>query len=220
MKYTKRMILVPEEEFLSLKNKANTKNVKLKTNIDPPTDMQKQFTNMTQDLGKRIRMRDQAEAQITAKQAPQNLNREIVTMTEHLPQPHHHKARLLLAELQAQGFKWTYNKELTTPSGQTLHGSNVVDLIKEALVTARTRQAKPRGWREFITSVAASGIPKTLFTKKSTRTALESESTRQEPQSPFIVQSPFRSPFQTPFQTPRRSEYSPNIEAINWETYN
>ena len=132
-------------------------------------------------------------------------------MTEQLPQTHHHKARLLLAELQAQGFKWTYNKVLTTPSGQTLHGSNVIDLIKEALVQARTRQAKPRGWIEFIASVATSGIPRTLFTKKSTKAALEAS--QQEIHSPFINQSPFRSPFQTPYHTPQQR---PQALDIDW----
>ena len=202
MKYAKRMVLVPEDEYLSLKGG----NTKLKAK--KVTDLQKPFIKMTQDLGKDIRLRNIDRIEKATLQAPTDFNREIVQMTEHLPQTHHHKARLLLSELRAQGFKWKYNKELTTPSGQTLYGSNVIDLIKEALVQARRKVPKPTGWTEFILAVADSGIPKTLFTKKSTKQALEY--TQRDIQSP--------SPFKTPFQTPRRLDTTaPHI--LEWDEY-
>lgn len=207
MKYAKRMILVPEDEYLALKSKG------LKTKSVNQRDLQKPFVALTQDLGRQIRQRDQVEAETAEKQAPLDMNREIVNMTEHLPQTHHHKARLLLTELREQGFKWKYNKELTTPSGQTLHGSNVIDLIKEALVQAKKKQPKPRGWSEFIASVAVSGIPKTLFTKKSTKVALAST------QQGIQAHSPNRSPFPTPFQTPRQFGRSLERSEIEWDDY-
>ena len=203
MKYAKRMVLVPEDEYLSLKGG----NTKLKAK--KVTDLQKPFIKMTQDLGKDIRLRNIDRIEKATLQAPTDFNREIVQMTEHLPQTHHHKARLLLSELRAQGFKWKYNKELTTPSGQTLYGSNVIDLIKEALVQARRKVPKPTGWTEFILAVADSGIPKTLFTKKSTKQALDY--TQRDIQSP--------SPFKTPFQTPRRLDTTGAPPILEWDEY-
>ena len=203
MKYAKRMIMVPEDEYLALKGTTT------KLKVKKEEDLQKPFTKMTQNLGKKIRVRDLIKSEEKILQAPLDLNREIVNMTEHLPQTHHHKARLLLTELRAQGFNWKYNKELTVPSGHTLRGSNVIDLIKEALVQARKKVPKPTGWAEFIAAVAESGIPKTLFTKKSTKQALES--------SQKDIQTP--SPFQTPYKTPHRFDISGLSPSPDWDEY-
>lgn len=170
MKYAVRMVLIPESEYLSL-NVKRTKGIKsLKT--------RKAFIQLTQDLGKKIRQRDQVKIQqqkvLDAQRNTQkDPNQTVVDLVQHLPSIYHKKGKLTLDELQAQGFSWKQNKEITVPSGQTLTGSNIVDLLKEALVPQRKRTPKPSGWTDFIRSIASSGVPQSLFTKQGTKRALQ-----------------------------------------------
>ena len=147
MKFARRMILVPEDEYISLKKDKNTNKLQtLKLNSKRQHTLKKPFTEMTQNLGKFIRKRNQTKAKEMDLKTPIDFNREVLDMTKHLPQTSHHKARLLILELRKQGFTWGENNELATPGGQKLHGSNVIDLITEALVVqTKKHYAKPKG---------------------------------------------------------------------------
>ena len=166
MKYAVRMVLIPESEYLSLKGKSTKDVKKLKT--------RKAFIKLTQDLGKKIRQRDQVKIQQQkVLDAQVDQNRPVIDLVQHLPSIYHKKGKLTLDELQSQGFSWKQNKEITVPSGKTLTGSNIVDLLKEALVPQRKGTPKPSDWTEFIQSIASSGVPQSLFTKKETKRALQ-----------------------------------------------
>ena len=175
MKYAVRMVIIPESEYQSLKAKHNLGKKKPKTH--------KAFIKLTQDLGRKIRQRDQEKTQqqrqVQASIAKVDLHRTAADLVQHLPPVYQPKTRLALKELLDQGFSWKDNKELTVPSGQTLSGSNIVDLLKEAFVPRKKGAPKPTGWLEFIQSVASSGVPQSLFTKKETKRALQ-ESQRIE----------------------------------------
>lgn len=168
MKYAVRMVIIPESEYHSLKAKHNQGGKKLKT--------RRRYIQLTQDLGRKIRQRDSEKIQQQRVQAAATKSdpyHTVVDLIQHLPPVYHSKARLALSELLAQGFAWKQNKEVTIPSGQTLVGSNIVDLLKEAFVPQRRGTPKPTGWSEFIQYVASAGVPQSLFTKKETKRALQ-----------------------------------------------
>lgn len=174
MKFAKRMVLVPESEYNLLKT--------LKKEPKKEISEAKRFRKLTQDLGKKIRLKGQTKSQQEQIKAQADSRLTILDLSESLPALYQPKARLVLSELLAQGFKWKYNKELTLPSGQTITGSNIVDLLKESLVPQKKDTPKPNGWVEFVSSVAGSSVPKTLFTKKSTQRALQRFQPSVEPQ--------------------------------------
>lgn len=158
MKYAARMVLVPETEYLALQ----AGSYKNKTT----PSLKRQAINLSQDLGKRIRQRKQ----IVKLDIQPGVN-----ILEHLPPIYQPKAKLLLKELKSRGVAWTGNRELITSNGLTIADSNIIDLIKEALVstTSSRHRPKPHGWEEFITDIANLNVPLTLFTKASTLTAVD-----------------------------------------------
>lgn len=161
MKYAKRMVLVPEVDYLQRASKPKKK-----------IDVHNAAIAISQKLGKRLRKRDQTAARLKEQwdfhQRPKR-----VDMAEHLPPVYQQKARLLLGELAHQGVTYTKNNELVLPNREVLPQSNIMDLLTAALVTTRGREPpKPKGWSEFMENIAASGIPTSLFTKKATQRAL------------------------------------------------
>ena len=120
MKYAKRMVLIPEVEYLALKQTSpSSRKHRL-----PPTSIQ-----LEQESGKRIRTRDQETHVLQRMLRP----KQQVSLVEHLPPTYQSKAKALLSELELAHIKPSENKELVLPSGETVYGSNVVDLVKEAV---------------------------------------------------------------------------------------
>ena len=80
---------------------------------------------------------------------------------------------------------WTDDNAVVLPNGRTIPQSNIVDLMKEALVTSRktASRRRPKGWQEFIHSVATVGVPASLFNKQST---LRDLSNTVQPTSPLL----------------------------------
>lgn len=71
--------------------------------------------------------------------------------------------------MKDNGIEWTDNKELILSNGVIIPHSNIVDLIKEALVGTRKRQRTiPIGWQDFLKTLATLNIPKSFFPKKTT----------------------------------------------------
>lgn len=169
MKFARKMVLVPASEYEILKAQ-DTRPSKLSD--------EERALKLSQDMGKAIRLKGQTR--IERVQPQKDPKASVLELSTFLPALYQPKARQVLSELETQGFKWNYNKEFTTPTGQTLQGSNIVDLIKEALVPERTTKPKPTGWPEFVSSVASSSVPKTLFAKKSTQRALQQLSPQWE----------------------------------------
>jgi len=149
MKFSTRMVLIPETEYLSLKASTGTKR-------------KQTFTELTQDISKKIRLSDQDNAE---------LFKPSVDIIEHMPPIYHSKAKRLLAELAIAKIKHTDSKEVVLPNGAVITRSNIVDLVKEALVGNHSR-LKPIGWDDFLESIVASNIPSTMF-KKTVKNAIE-----------------------------------------------
>ena len=58
------------------------------------------------------------------------------------------------------------------PYGDTIHGSNIINLMKE-LFTGTRQGELPVGWREFMALVANTNIPLAAFKKKSSKDTLK-----------------------------------------------
>ena len=191
MKYAKRMVLVPEEDYLGFKNKRAKKQSDYLA-----------AKALSQKLGKDIRKRDQSAARLhfqwqNLKNPPapmvhlSSLYKEskpksnILDLVQHLPPVNQPKGRLFLGELDSKGFMWTDDNAVVLPNGRTIPQSNIVDLMKEALVTSRktASRRRPKGWQEFIHSVATVGVPASLFNKQST---LRDLSNTVQPTSPLL----------------------------------
>ena len=162
MKFAKRMVLVPEEDYLHSVNKQKR-----------TTNVRDRAIEMAQKVGKQMRKRAQADAQV--KEVWERLTppkaADIASLLPALYQP---KARLLLAELAKHGVTYTKDNEVVLPDKEVIAGSNMVDLLRAALVTERGRPPrKPKGWSQLIESIAASNIPLSLFSKSSTKRALD-----------------------------------------------
>lgn len=176
MKHATRMVLIPEVDYLKHKLSSSKKQSSRKAAIE-----------LTQRLGKQIRQRNQSTARLKAEWNPLKTQSPSVQLSslykdttssasplhlvEHLPLVYQNKAKLLLEQLTSKGMRWNEKNNLVLASGDTIPDSNMVDLMKEALVnTGRRGRAKPKppGWDEFIIQVATTGVPHSLFTKQAT----------------------------------------------------
>ena len=93
-----------------------------------------------------------------------------IDFSKHIPAIYHNKMNILLKEVT-----WTPLAELKTQFGKVIAGSNMIELIREAIVGKRKqkRTHTPHGWEAFIEQLAASTIPLSFFTKESTRQDIE-----------------------------------------------
>ena len=166
MKYAVRMVIIPEAEYKSLKpDKKASKTRKTKREA---------AVQISQELGLKIRKRNQIKALHRQQEhQPPESSRFMLELFDYLPASYHAKARTVLSELLNKGFAWTYKGEVTLPSGQKLIGSNIGDLLREALVQQQKKDTpKPIAWIDFIAGIVNSGVTQSLFSKKSTREAI------------------------------------------------
>ena len=71
---------------------------------------------------------------------------------------------------------WTNRNELVLKSGKVITNSNIIDLLKEAIVGTRRKERRmPDGWKQFIEEIVDSDMSKDIFTKKTTREDIKNE---------------------------------------------
>ena len=76
----------------------------------------------------------------------------------------------VLAEFEKNGTSWTNRNELVLKRGKVITNSNIIDLLKEAIVGTRRKERRmPDGWKQFIEEIVDSDMSKDIFTKKTTR---------------------------------------------------
>lgn len=158
MKYSTRMVLIPETEYLKLKESSSKSNCKTKMKQDSAS----RANELIQKLGKQIRQRDQKVSKII---------KPSIKIVEHLPPIYQAKAKLLLSELDDAGITYNNKRELVINNGEIISRSNIIDLIKESLVKSN-RGEPPAGWQLFMDQVVDSAVPATLF-KAHTRQEIE-----------------------------------------------
>ena len=82
-------------------------------------------------------------------------------------------AKALISDLLKSGAKITNNRELQVSHGDTVFGSDVVELVKELLVGSRFSVQKPKGWPEFVNAVADSDVPLRMISKSVSRNLIK-----------------------------------------------
>lgn len=101
--------------------------------------------------------------------SPPNMDRMVL---ESLPKHYRQKGQLLLDTLKQRtsDFSWNSKGEIIDADGQTLKGTNVVDLVREAFVP---KVIGGKGFEPFMKGLARANVPVTMFGKTSTRKELE-----------------------------------------------
>ena len=150
-------VYVPSQISRNVKKKKKAKRKRT------DEDLRSSAIELTQKLGKQIRQRAQEKS---------HLFKPGLNISDHIPPIYQAKAKLLLTELANAGIKYTDNKELVLNTGEIVSHSNIIDLVKEALVSSRANTPKPIGWNEFVNNIATSTVPKSLL-KAKTRRELE-----------------------------------------------
>ena len=83
---------------------------------------------------------------------------------------YHEKVKAVMLFLETHGVTLTDKMELILSNGNVIPNSNIIDLLKEALVITKRKERTtvPNGWAEFIQEIANSNVPLNLFTKRTT----------------------------------------------------
>lgn len=156
MKHSRRMVVISEEEYKRLKTRSLLND-------------QKRKVALTKKNSKQIRKQILDKQRfVSGKTALQLFPASVESFF--LPQ-YQSQVSAVLSELQLRGAKLNDNRELVMPYGDTIHGSNIINLMKELLTGTRQGEL-PVGWREFMTLVANTNIPLAAFKKKSSKDTL------------------------------------------------
>ena len=177
MKYAKKMILIPEEEYkelLELKNKSQEKIGEIKTKYrgkvgEIKTKVKKILKEKpTHNAAKR--MSQLVGEYLRYKQSEHKPKKKKLDLLQYFTPLYHEKVKVLMSTLESRGISLTDKNELILSSGQVVANSNIIDLLKEALVVTKRKQraAVPIGWAEFIQEIVDLNLPLKLFTKRST----------------------------------------------------
>lgn len=163
MKYAKKMVLISEEEYKQLLGNSKGKVGEIKSKVKKVLKEKRDHTaakKMSQLVGEYLRYKQQQVPQKTKK----------LDLLQYFSPTYHQKVKTLMSTLETYGTSLTNRNELVLSSGQVVKNSNIVDLLKEALVGTRRKERVrvPTGWDEFIKEIAEANVPLGLFTKKST----------------------------------------------------
>ena len=114
---------------------------------------------LSQVMGSFIRSKDKYKPPMSKKE----------DLADNFQPLYHKKVKYLVSQLQDHGVQWTESKELVLPNGHVISNSNIVDLIKKALVGSKTRQrTNPTGWKDFLKLLSSLNFPKSFLAKKTT----------------------------------------------------
>lgn len=148
MKYAQRMILISEAEYLDLKRGRKSSMADL---LREPRDINK-YNKL---LGAKLKKKKKLEAK--------------PSFIDFIPPVYHSEAKILTRDMS-----WNDRFELITSSG-AVPGSNIADLVKEALIKRTLGQKNdpnPVGWDVFIHKISQSTLPASFFKRQSIRQQL------------------------------------------------
>ena len=148
------MVVLTEEEYKKLKNQRKIR-------------LHKKAAKYKQKLSQKIQ-KQSMKKQRYAKSS----NKHDILHEYFMPQ-HQSMAKALISDLLKSGAKITNNRELQVSHGDTVFGSDVVELVKELLVGSRFSVQKPKGWPEFVNAVADSDAPLSMISKSVSRNLIK-----------------------------------------------
>ena len=157
MKHSQRMVLIPETEYLSLKQVKGAR-----TRVDKQKPAQSKVVKTQVDSIRRT----------SFKQPKKRLQLLDNSLSQFFSPDHQQKVAAIEGALRRGGASWNSNFELTSGQGQTFVNSNIVDLIKYALTSVPSNPGKPVGYTEFVKILSQTTLPVAVFSRKAAREAI------------------------------------------------
>lgn len=165
MKHAKKMILLTEEEYKSKclkpqKTKSKKSQRKPEKLLGERNRTKHSIVQYKQKMGSMIQ--DQL-----AKE------RKLAGIESFFDPKYQSTVKAILAELKDTGVSFNSNRELKLAHGDTVPGSNIIDLMRELLVGATSpKDVQLSGWKEFMAAIAYSNLPLSIFTKTTSKSLL------------------------------------------------
>ena len=124
---------------------------------------------MSQIVGEYLRYK---QAQKTEQNESQHVSqkKKKLNLLNFFAPTYHEKVKSIMSFLETHGVTLSDKLELILSNGNLIPNSNIIDLLKEAVVGTKRKEriAVPTGWAEFIEEIANSNVPINLFTKRTT----------------------------------------------------
>lgn len=150
-KHATRMVLIPEEEYIVLKE--NKK--------------QCDCSKVLMKAPKRKTVESRRKFHVLPK-------KKRLDVKNYFSPEHHPKIDALMQKLNEAGHTVTDDNELNINQVGILPGSNIASLIKELFTggAAVSSQTQPTGWKIFLKAIADTSLPLTMFPKPAHRSRL------------------------------------------------
>lgn len=159
MKHAKKMILLTEEEYKSKCFKPKIIESKKSSKKTKKALGEKQRRTKSSIVQYKRKIGSLIHDQLTKERKPENIE-------SFFDQKYQSTVKAILAELNNSGVSFNINRELKLAHGDTVPGSNIIDLLRELLVGATSpKDVRLSGWKEFMTAIAYSNLPLSIFTK-------------------------------------------------------
>ena len=149
-----RMVVIPQEEYLSLKSMQNIH--------DPLAqhfhNLQKNYNEAEKESDDYRQMIMQSNTLNEMKQVKDQMRNSLAVST---PKPYLNRANALFQNLESF-LKFNEKGEIYSEGGNLISGSRLEDLIQHA-VRDRRRNITPKGWPEFLNILRDHNVPKSIL---------------------------------------------------------
>lgn len=171
----KRMILLPEAEYVQLKQINPTAPLSTQWSPVPELHNERDQKLYAYNLAKQRESIAQAnlESSTTTASATNPASRNnFESEIDLFPTTFRSRAKRLMSLLeknQPQEIDWMDNGEVIFGRhGSPLHGTNLVDLLFHATSTRRRKNFIPQGWSDFLEALKRMNVPVSILNKPST----------------------------------------------------
>ena len=143
MKHARKMVVITEDEYKKLKG--------CKKSRQTVTDYKKRMSSQIQQS---------------------LLNSNQPSIDRYFDPKYQNKVIALMSALKKSGATINSKHELQLAHGDTVDGSNIIELMRALLVGATTSHNNLKGWTEFLNAIANTEVPLSIFSKNAVKTAL------------------------------------------------
>ena len=175
-----RMIVIPQEEYLSLSSMQNVK--------EPLTqhfyDLERRFNSEETVRDPYRRMVLQSNTLDQMKQVKDQLRNSLLVST---PKPYQTRAKALFQTVEDL-LKYNEKGEIYASDGSLVSGSRMEDLIQHAVRDRRRRNMTPTGWTHFLNILRDHNVPRSILN----RDTLDEMERRATAFSPHRAKDPFK----------------------------
>ena len=169
-----RMIVIPQEEYLSLSSMQNVQEPLAQHFYD----LEKRYNQEEKEDDSYRRMIMQSNTLNEMKKVKDQMRNSLAVST---PKPYQSRANALFQNIESF-LKFNEKGEIYSEDGTLIAGSRLEDLIQHA-VRDRRRNLIPTGWSNFLTLLHDHNVPKSILN----RDTLDEMEGKAIPSSPFKV---------------------------------